>query len=309
MHKIFGSGFACLVSIASAIAQDPAAIDSAKILNEVVIQAYAYKRPAEEVPAAVAVVSQKDFERFSNSTLLPTANTIPGVRMEERSPGSYRFSIRGSLLRSPFGVRNVKVYWNGLPFTDGGGNTYLNLLDFSSIGSMEIIKGPGGSLYGASTGGVILLQTPSIKESKLQLSTIVGSYGLQRYLLSAETHSKNTDMRFQYSRQRADGYREQTAMRRDGLQGELTFRLSPNHTLSSTLFYTDLFYETPGGLNKTQYNADPKQARPPSPVTRGAAEQDAHVSNKTAYIGFTDDLQWNESWSTQTGIYGSFTSF
>ena len=160
MYKIFWSVFGCLVSIASAIAQDPAAIDSVKILNEVVIQAYGYKRPAEEVPAAVAVVSQKDFERFNNSTLLPTANTIPGVRMEERSPGSYRFSIRGSLLRSPFGVRNVKVYWNGLPFTDGGGNTYLNLLDFSSIGSMEIIKGPGGSLYGAGTGGVILLQTP-----------------------------------------------------------------------------------------------------------------------------------------------------
>ncbi|HZI26144.1 MAG TPA: TonB-dependent receptor plug domain-containing protein, partial [Chryseolinea sp.] len=235
MHKIFGSGFACLVSIASAIAQDPAAIDSAKILNEVVIQAYAYKRPAEEVPAAVAVVSQKDFERFSNSTLLPTANTIPGVRMEERSPGSYRFSIRGSLLRSPFGVRNVKVYWNGLPFTDGGGNTYLNLLDFSAIGSMEIIKGPGGSLYGAGTGGVILLQTPVIDESKIQLAAIVGSYGLQRYLLSGATHSKKTDVHFQYAHQQADGYREQTAMRRDGVHGDLSFRLSPSHTLSSTL--------------------------------------------------------------------------
>ncbi len=82
-------------------------------------------------------------------------------------------------------------------------------------------------------------------------------------------------MRFQYSRQRASGYREQTAMRRDGLQGELTFRLSPTHTLSSTVFYTDLFYQTPGGLNKTQYDADPKQARPPSPVTRGAVEQQA----------------------------------
>src|SRR6186997_1741019 len=183
MRKIFWSGLGCLLSVASAIAQDPAAIDSAKILNEVVIQAYGYKRPAEEVPAAVAVVSQKDFERFSNSNLLPTANTIPGVRMEERSPGSYRFSIRGSLLRSPFGVRNVKVYWNGLPFTDGGGNTYLNLLDFSSIGSMEIIKGPGGSLYGAGTGGVILLQTPAINQSQLQLSVVGGSYGLRRWIL------------------------------------------------------------------------------------------------------------------------------
>jgi len=309
MHKIFWSGFVCFVSIATAIAQDPVAIDSAKILNEVVIQAYGYKRPAEEVPAAVAVVSQKDFERFSNSTLLPTANTIPGVRMEERSPGSYRFSIRGSLLRSPFGVRNVKVYWNGLPFTDGGGNTYLNVLDFSSIGSMEIIKGPGGSLYGAGTGGVILLQTPTINQSQLQLSVIAGSYGLRRWIVSGDSHSKKVDLRFQYSRQRASGYREQTAMRRDGLQGELTFRLSPTHALSSTIFYTDLQYQTPGGLNKTQYDADPKQARPPSPVTRGAVEQQANVFNKTGYIGFSDDLQWNDSWSTQTGIYGSFTSF
>src|SRR5687767_769577 len=221
MFKIFWSGFVCFVSVTSAIAQDPVAIDSAKILNEVVIQAYAYKRPAEEVPAAVAVVSQKDFERFSNSTLLPTANTIPGVRMEERSPGSYRFSIRGSLLRSPFGVRNVKVYWNGLPFTDGGGNTYLNLLDFNSVGRMEIIKGPGGSLYGAGTGGVVLLQNPSSKENNLQFSAMAGSYGLRRYLLSGEKHSKKNDVWFQYAHQESDGYREQTAMRRDALNGDL----------------------------------------------------------------------------------------
>ena len=309
MYKIFGSGLLCFFSLSGVMAQDPVAIDSAKILNEVVIQAYAYKRPANEVPAAVAVVSQKDFERFNNSTLLPAANTIPGVRMEERSPGSYRFSIRGSLLRSPFGVRNVKVYWNGLPFTDGGGNTYLNLIDFNAIGSMEIIKGPGGSLYGAGTGGVILFQTPVSKQDQAQLSAIVGSYGLQRYLLSAETHSEKKDIRFQVSHQQADGYREQTEMRRNGVHGDLSFRLSPNHALSSTIFYTDLFYETPGGLNKNQYNADPKQARPPSPATRGAVEQKAAVTNKTGYLGFTDDYQWNDAWSTQTGVYGSITSF
>ena len=42
--------------------------------------------------------------------------------MEERSPGSYRLSIRGSLLRSPFGVRNVKLYLDDFIFTDAGGN-------------------------------------------------------------------------------------------------------------------------------------------------------------------------------------------
>ncbi|WP_276367962.1 TonB-dependent receptor [Chryseolinea sp. H1M3-3] len=307
MHKIWSSFFLFSLLVGSALAQNDQ--DTTRILNEIVIKGYAYNRPADEVPAAVAVVNQKDFERFNNTSFLPAVNTIPGVRMEERSPGSYRFSIRGSLLRSPFGVRNVKVYWNGLPFTDGGGNTYLNLLDFSSVGNMEIIKGPGGSLYGAGTGGVVLLQSPTLKTNQLQFSSVFGSYGLQRYHLSGETHSKKTDIRFHYAHQQSDGYREQTAMRRDGISGDLTFRLSNQHTLAATLFYTNLFYETPGGLNKAQYDANPRQARPASPVTRGAVEQQATVTNKTGYIGFIDDYQWNDAWSTQTGIYGSLTSF
>jgi iron complex outermembrane recepter protein len=306
MRKIFVSIVVFVVTVNCGFAQD--SNDTTKILNEVVIKGYAYNRPSEEVPAAIAVITQRDFERFNNTSFLPAVNAVPGVRMEERSPGSYRFSIRGSLLRSPFGVRNVKVYWNGLPFTDGGGNTYLNLLDFNSVGSMEIIKGPGGSLYGAGTGGVVLLQNPSSKENNLQFTTLFGSYGLQRYLLAGEMHSKKNDVRFQYAHQESDGYREQTAMRRDALHGDLKFYLS-KHVVSATLFYTDLFYETPGGLNKSQYDANPKQARPPSPVTRGAVEQQAAVSNKTVYGGVTDDYQWTEAWTTQTGIYASLTSF
>lgn len=34
-------------------------------------------------------------------------NAIPGIRMEQRSPGSFRLNIRGSSLRLPFGIRNV----------------------------------------------------------------------------------------------------------------------------------------------------------------------------------------------------------
>jgi iron complex outermembrane receptor protein len=62
-------------------------------------------------------------------------------------------------LRSPFGVRNVKVYFDEIPFTDAVGNTYLNQLSFYNFNSIEVIKGPGGSLYGAGTGGVILIHS------------------------------------------------------------------------------------------------------------------------------------------------------
>lgn len=312
MYRSFTQvAFYLLLPVFGVFAQESATAtaDTAKILNEVVIEAYAYNRPSDEVPASVAVVSGKDLERFNNTSFLPAVNTIPGVRMEERSPGSYRFSIRGSLLRSPFGVRNVKVYWNGLPFTDGGGNTYLNLLDFNSVGSMEIIKGPGGSLYGAGTGGVMLLKSPLPVENRLELSAIAGSYGLQRYSLGTTIHSSKTDLRFQYAHQQADGYRDQTAMRRDALHADVDFKIAADYTLSATVFYTDLFYETPGGLTKAQYEANPKQARPASPVAPGAIEQKAAVTNKTGYFGLRDDFQWNDAWSTQTGMYGSISSF
>ena len=93
-------------------------------LAEVTVRGYETNRPLLETAASVNVLSDKELnQRFGTPALVPAFNTLPGVRMDERSPGSYRLSIRGSLIRSPFGVRNVKVYWNELPMTDAGGGT------------------------------------------------------------------------------------------------------------------------------------------------------------------------------------------
>src|SRR5688572_26290897 len=161
-------------------------IDSTKVLSEIVVSAYRTNRSIAEVPSSIGLVIERELLRFNNTSLLPAANTVPGVRMEERSPGSYRFAIRGSSLRSPFGVRNVKFYWNGLPLTDGGGNTYLNLLDFNAISNLEVIKGPGSSLYGAGTGGVVLFNNNLSPVNQVQVSALAGSFGLQRYQVSVQ---------------------------------------------------------------------------------------------------------------------------
>lgn len=117
--------------------------DSVLVLPPVLIKGFESGRSLLETPVAVGLVTGKDMQRYSNASLLPSVNTLSGVRMEERSPGSYRLNIRGSLLRSPFGVRNIKVYWNDMPFTDAGGNTYLNLVDPNTISAIEVLKGPG----------------------------------------------------------------------------------------------------------------------------------------------------------------------
>lgn len=283
--------------------------DSIKLLQPVVIQAYSSGRALMEVPASIGYLKAGNLNRFNNRSILPAVNAIPGVRMEERSPGSYRFSIRGSLLRSPFGVRNVKVYWNGLPLTDGGGNTYLNLLDFNSIGSIEVIKGPGGSLYGAGTGGVVLLNSPMVYRDQIDFSTTIGSYGLARWHLAGQVHGKKVHARVQYARQQANGYRDQSAMRREVLNADLIFQLNPKNALSATVFYTDLFYETPGGLTLAQFNENPKQARPAGGPNRGAVEQQASVENRTPYVGVNFDHEWSEHVSTRVGVLGSRSDF
>lgn len=284
------------------------ATDSSKVLQEIVIEAYETNRQLGEVPASIGFLKATDLARYNNTSVLPAVNIVPGVRMEERSPGSYRFSIRGSSLRSPFGVRNVKAYWNGLPFTDGGGNTYLNLLDFSSIGTLEIIKGPGGSLYGAGTGGVLLMKSPQVERDQIQASAIFGSYGLQRYLLGGQLKRDKVTANIQFAHHTSDGYREQTALRRNAFNADVRMRTGTAGTLSATLVISDLYYETPGGLNLAQYEADPSQARPPS-ASLGAVEAKAAVTNQTIFGGLVYDVDLSNKWSASAGVYGAFSDF
>ena len=168
------------VAVMSMAAQETISGDSAKILEAVVVRGYEQNRRLLEISAPVSVIGKPQLERFSNTSLLPAINTAAGVRMEERSPGSYRLNIRGSSLRSPFGVRNVKVYWNNIPFTDAGGNTYLNQLSFQNVNSIEIIKGPASSIYGAGTGGAVILKSlPAAWKPGISLNYLAGSYDQQ----------------------------------------------------------------------------------------------------------------------------------
>lgn len=296
-----------LAVIISAGAQTGA--DSVRVLSDLVVHAYAAERPALEVPVAIGTIREHELNRFSGASVLSAVNTIAGVRMEERSPGSYRFSIRGSSLRSPFGVRNVKFYWNGLPLTDGGGNTYLNLLDFGALNNMEIIKGPGGSLYGAGTGGVVLLQSLD-NPGEFQGSVTGGSYGLFRAQGGGQAiQTDNFQLNVRAGYQRADGYREQTGMNRWMAQAGWRNKLSSRATLQGTVFSTRLYYQTPGGLTLAQYNADPRQARPSTATSPGAVAQQAAITNQTTYGGLSLEQNWNSQWTSHLGMFGSVTDF
>ncbi len=281
-------------------------------LQQVTVTAFSTYTKWKDAPVAVAFLYKAALQRFGNTSLVPALNMVSGVRMEERSPGSYRLSIRGSLLRSPFGVRNVKVYYNDIPLTDAGGNTYLNLLDVEQLQSIEIIKGPAGSLYGSNTGGAVLLQSNTTIKGDYSLFNAGVSYGSYN-TLKENINWQYTEGKFSsslsQSHQQSDGYRQQSAMRRDALQWNAKLLLNDKASLSALLFYTDLQYEIPGGLTQAQMDSLPTLARQPTTSLPGAVQQKTAVYNKTVFAGFTFNTLLGKNFFNTTSVVLSHTGF
>jgi iron complex outermembrane receptor protein len=252
-----------------------------------------------EVAGSYAINSNIDMAKFNDESLVRSMNTQPGIRFEERSPNSYRVSIRGNLLRAPFGVRNVKVYWNGIPYTDAYGNTPLNLMDLNNIGRVETIKGPSGSIYGAGIGGVLNITSRSTKVSPLSfdLGYGIGSYGFNKLLLNVSSGGENYRFGVKYAKQKANGYRDHTNSDREVIEVSGAIYASEKQSLQAHILYADLYYETPGGLNQAQYDDDPKQARP------GSAEKKSSIDQQNFFAGLVNDYEWSKRLKNTTSIY------
>lgn len=280
--------------------------------SEVTVTAFHGNQKWKLVPAAVSVIGTKELNRYAITSLVPVFNLIPGVRMEERSPASYRLSLRGSLLRSPFGVRNIKVYWNNIPLTDAGGNTYLNLLDLNQITGAEIIKGPAASSYGAGTGGALLMQSAlvfsALPINRFSFGISGGYWGLFQQNASWVHTKKNFASSLQQNHNQADGYREQSGFRKDMLKWQGSWQLK-SQQFKFLFFYTDLFYQTPGGITLAQMQNNPKLARQPAGALPGAAQQQTAVFNKTVFGGIEQALKLNNQFNLKNFISSNHTSF
>jgi len=264
------------------------------------------------IDTTIAQISRKTLAQEVNGTLLPAFNMVAGVRMEQRSEGSYRLAIRGSSLRSPFGVRNVKVYWNDIPFTDPTGNTYLNILPFAIVNGIDIIKGPVGAAYGLGTGGAVLLQsnfnTDSLMHTSATLQLRAGSFGYIGQDLRVTLRQKNLQQTFFVSNEKIDGWRDQSGSTKKNITwlGTLT---KNKHTLKGMVLFTDLMYQTPGGLTLAQMQQNPRQARQATATLPSAVTQKTAVYNKTLLASIHHNYQLTKNIDWQNFVVGANTNF
>ena len=227
-------------------------------------------------------VSAPALRRFGATDLTPGLNRIPGVRLETRAPGSYRVLIRGTGRRSPFGVRDVRAYWNGLLLTEAGGDTPLNFVDLANVDEVSVGKGPHATVSGHPLGGVLELSTspgPSVSAAAQ-----VGSFGQRAVSGVVSFGDSPTEVRL--SHREGDNYRAHSALRRQTGQVSLYGRPLPSRadsawTVSTAthVLATRLDYQLPGALTPERYDEDPRQARP------GSAEAAAAIDYENVLIG------------------------
>lgn len=268
-------------------------------LSDVVVEGFTDEETLSRQAGSIGKIGPSEFSRFDQMSLVSAVNLIPGVGFEERAGASYRVSIRGSSVRSPFGVRNVKVYWNGVPFTEPGGNTFLNVLDLTNVGDLEIIKGPAGSAYGAGNGGVMKIKSTNLSKlsNGLSFGLMSGAYGNFRTNLQSNWLSERVSLTTKYAYQQSDGYRDHNEMNRFVGEVDFMYFQNDNVTWSASALYSDLFYEIPGGLNPTQLAENRRQARP------GSENFNASIDHKYFLLLGGQEYEQTENFRSNVDVY------
>ncbi|WP_417790735.1 TonB-dependent receptor [Terasakiella pusilla] len=143
-------------------------------MEEIVITATKREAKLQDVPLSVRALQGDDLIRIGAVDLDSYARTVPGISLDESGPGQNRVNIRG--LASVSGrASTVGYYIDGIAQSQNE-QSDLELYDVRSV---EILRGPQGTLYGeGSIGGSILVSTnkPSMEgfevSGDLELSSI-----------------------------------------------------------------------------------------------------------------------------------------
>ncbi|HET6528571.1 MAG TPA: TonB-dependent receptor [Balneolaceae bacterium] len=271
-------------------------------LNEVQVVAFNSRKRLQKAAASVALITSEGLERSNELSLRPVLNTVAGVQMDQSNLGDSRISIRGVGIRANWGIRNIKIYVNGIPLTEADGVTRIEGLDVSTIGRVEIIKGPASSIYGAGTGGVInfKLKKAPYGESSIEAGAMAGSYGLNRLSATYRTGSDTFNAMITTGSQVYDGYRQHSHDFRRFFTGSLQFFPSPEQTVTVLVSQSRQEVQIPGDLNAAQVAENPRQAN------AGYVAKQAGRYQSWTRFGVAHTYDFTDQISNSTSVYTSF---
>ncbi|WP_313326631.1 TonB-dependent receptor [Sphingobium yanoikuyae] len=156
-----------------ALAQDAAPQAAVAGDDAIIVTAQKRAERVQDVPISISVVGGEQMQQSGGSQLLDYAAYVPGLQVDNGgSPGRSTLSLRGVAPIGPSAT--VGVYLDDAPIGSSGiynrGQSFsLDLLPYD-VERLEVLRGPQGTLYGASSiGGLLKYVTVQPDLQKLSL--------------------------------------------------------------------------------------------------------------------------------------------
>ncbi len=140
----------------------PAATAESTGDQEIVVTAQKRSQTLIEVPQSISVVSGATLEKQHADNFSDYLKLVPGLQLNQDTPGQGRLVIRG--VNTGGVASTVGVYMDETPFGSSSGLVNASVLagDFDTfdLDRIEVLRGPQGTIYGASSlGGVLKFVT------------------------------------------------------------------------------------------------------------------------------------------------------
>lgn len=271
-------------------------------LSEVLIKTDNFQAELRKISSSISLLSPVEIKSNDQVNIAPVLNMTPGVYMNNGTWTTNRITIRGIGSRNLFGTSKIRAYYQDIPLTNGSGETTIEDIEIRSLGRLEILKGPSSSLYGAGLGGTIqLIPDKGLFDNRgVSAETLFGSFGLQRYLLTANLGNRKNSSLLNYSDTRRDGYRDNNETRRRTLTFSSNHYLNENNRIVAIGNLIDLRAQIPSSLNEEDYLNNPEKAA----FTWGSAQ------GYEDYTKFLAGLSWNHDYGAEasqvTSLFGSW---
>ena len=153
--------FCLALGAATTQAADPAPPDAPAALPDIVVTAQKRSETLQEAPLSLTVLSGETLAEEGAQSFTDVAARIPGLAINSAGPGRSSYSIRGIASiggNSP----TTGFYVDETPILPSGGDGANATIDpdLFDLARVEVLRGPQGTLYGASSmGGTIRLIT------------------------------------------------------------------------------------------------------------------------------------------------------
>lgn len=132
--------------------------DSVEIAS-LVVTATRSSRPVEDIPQRIEKIHREDIEAFPATNTDDLLKMIPGVNVN-RSWGIFSRNASVTMRGMPGSARSL-ILLDGVPLNKtAGGTVNWHLITPEEVERIEVVKGPGSSLYGNNAmGGIINIIT------------------------------------------------------------------------------------------------------------------------------------------------------